>query len=308
MWKCPICGQRHHSEWSVTCHIAGMARTYPDKHRTWVSGHVPSIDLTTRSTLKVAHQIRGFVRNSVSPDTFQFSPDVMLTRDGLHFLQLKAKTSMAGTHHDSPASDEGSPKPAQVDLQERLAELEAKLTALQREEDLVDDDDDELEGDDDDWDDVTETSPPSPDVMGQRVEAYKLVATIEMCLHAFIVAKLKDAHGTDEREWWTKRVKDTIRIECGKRRELDPKRRDICYYLDLIHLEEILEKNWAIFDRDFQKVSQELENKKLFLSQFSRLNTLRNEVMHPLRGETWDNEEFQWVEHFALHVMRFAGL
>ena len=265
MWKCPICGQRHHSEWSLTCHIAGMARTYPDKHRTWVSGHVPSIDLKTGSTLNVAHQIRGFVRNSVSPDT-QASPDVMAWDALQNIIQLTAK---------------------------RL---------------LLDDDDDELEADDDDWDDVTKTFPASPGVMGQRVEAYTLLATIEMCLHTFIVAKLRNTYGEDEREWWTKRVSDTIRTECGKRRELDPKRRDSCYYLDLIHFETILDKNWAIFDADFQKVSPELANKKLLLSQFSRLNTLRNEVMHPLRRETWDNEEFQWVKNFALNARRFAGL
>jgi hypothetical protein len=43
------------------------------------------------------------------------------------------KRGMAGTHHDSPASDQGSPKAAQVDRQQRLAELEAKQAALQRE-------------------------------------------------------------------------------------------------------------------------------------------------------------------------------
>ena len=48
------------------------------------------------------------------------------------FMARAMKRGMAGTHHDSPASDEGSPKPAQVDRQKRLAELEAEKGTLER--------------------------------------------------------------------------------------------------------------------------------------------------------------------------------
>ena len=43
------------------------------------------------------------------------------------------KRGMEGTHHDSPMSDESSPKPVQGDPRERLANLEAKQAGLQRE-------------------------------------------------------------------------------------------------------------------------------------------------------------------------------
>jgi uncharacterized membrane protein len=43
------------------------------------------------------------------------------------------KRGMGGTHQDAPASHEGSSQPAQVDRRERLADLESKQAALQRE-------------------------------------------------------------------------------------------------------------------------------------------------------------------------------
>jgi hypothetical protein len=43
------------------------------------------------------------------------------------------KRMMERNHHDSGMLHEGSPKPAQVDPQNRLADLEAKQAALQRE-------------------------------------------------------------------------------------------------------------------------------------------------------------------------------
>jgi uncharacterized membrane protein len=48
-------------------------------------------------------------------------------------MALGMKRMMGGTHQDAPASHEGSSQPAQVDRRERLAELEAKQAALQRE-------------------------------------------------------------------------------------------------------------------------------------------------------------------------------
>ncbi|MBI4203223.1 MAG: hypothetical protein HY532_08955 [Chloroflexi bacterium] len=132
------------------------------------------------------------------------------------------------------------------------------------------------------------------------VEAYILLARIETKLHTFIIDGLWEKFGEDEKEWWARHVPLPTRKECSERREQDPKRLPLHRYMDLIDLKSVIEKNWDLFQSKFP--SEYGDNRKLLLQDFDRLNQLRNEVMHPLRGQQWDEDDIQFVRSFLEHV------
>jgi hypothetical protein len=126
--------------------------------------------------------------------------------------------------------------------------------------------------------------------------AYQIMAKVEIALHEYVVSRLKSEYGDDEKEWWVKHVSEAIRGECGRRRGVDPKRLHDCRYLYLVEVGNIVEKNWQLFEEDLAVVAgDEKFSKNLWTHMVRRLNTLRNEVMHPLRGQSWDEDDFQFV-------------
>lgn len=225
VWKCPVCGDKRHSEWALFCHIGGMAYAYREAHHTWGLEQVPNLNL--RTPIEAAHELRKFARSSIQTETIRPSRD---------------------------------------------------LTVF--------------------------------------VEAYKLLAQIEIDLHTFVISRLKQHFGDDEKDWWVRGVPNSgpkdgpnrIRGKCATSSEEDPKRLEKCFYLSLGDLKAIMEKQWEeIFKTDFQRINPEAQNNKLFLEQFERLKKLRNEIMHPLRGQVWDDSDFQFVRRFAEIVGELTG-
>lgn len=136
------------------------------------------------------------------------------------------------------------------------------------------------------WLKENERRPPSP-----FVELYSLVAGAEERLHLFLCQKLKQDFGQAEQEWWAKGVPLEIRKKCADRREEDPRRRPFHHYTDLIDLKDILDKNWRLFEADYERVRERVESKKEFLSDLVRLNEIRKSVMHPVRGSLGEEEQ-----------------
>lgn len=115
-------------------------------------------------------------------------------------------------------------------------------------------------------------------------ELFKLVTAIEGRLHLFIRQRLQQVFGQEESGWWIQGIPEKVRIECAQRRERDPRRQPLYDYVYLIDLEDILDKNWKLFEPAFQQIKGTIESKKAFLHRLVRLNEIRNMVMHPTRG------------------------
>ena len=69
--------------------------------------------------------------------------------------------------------------------------------------------------------------------------------------------------------------------------------RDECYnYTCLIDLQSILNKNWAVFESDFRKVSAATQSKREFLDLLGPLNDVRNRYAHPVRAPRPNTQAF----------------
>ncbi len=138
-----------------------------------------------------------------------------------------------------------------------------------------------------------------------HVDVFLTVTAVEEKLHLFVRQTLKRAYGEEESGWWFDGVPADIRTKCVVALELDPRRRPHAYnYTYLIDLKQIVEKRWKHFEQDFERARKgakskdyELKTKADFLKHLTRLNEIRNEVMHPVRGGlTEDDLKFaKWM-------------
>lgn len=73
-------------------------------------------------------------------------------------------------------------------------------------------------------------------------------------------------------------------------------------YTDLIDLSKIISKNWGLFqDRlpgDYGV------NRKVLETDFVRLSTIRNAVMHPVKERDWSEDDFQFVKEVRERFLR----
>lgn len=135
-----------------------------------------------------------------------------------------------------------------------------------------------------------------------RGDLYEYLADTEVALHQIVKTALVDEFGPEENEWWRKGVSGDIRKACAQIREDDCEPADDNFaYTTLIQLAKIIDRNWNLFRS--QLPSELAQDKKQLLREFSRLNSLRNAVMHPVKGKTWGRDDFEfvwkWHRHFA---------
>lgn len=116
------------------------------------------------------------------------------------------------------------------------------------------------------------------DVETIPVQAFNLVDQIERGLVEFVVSTLMTKHS----DWWTEAIPMSVRIECAKRCEEEGNKLPKPAYLDLVHIKEILEKNWTIFEAALSAVGWS-GGKKRALSWLVTFNETRRSVMHPTR-------------------------
>lgn len=135
-----------------------------------------------------------------------------------------------------------------------------------------------------------------------RGDLYEYLADTEVALHRMVRATLVTEFGREEGQWWRQGVPTEIRKACVQAREEDPEPvEDVFVYTTLIHLARIIDQNWTLFPA---RLPPELaQNKKRLSREFTRLNFIRNAVMHPVKGRAWGREDFafvrEWHRHFA---------
>ena len=119
-----------------------------------------------------------------------------------------------------------------------------------------------------------------------------------------LLEELKLEYGEDVQEWWTNGVPRKIRSKCAQRAEEDDNRCNRWEYLDLIDLKDIIESKWTLLS-PYAEAIPRFPGKKQFLQLFVRVNSLRNIVMHPLKGKPLEPEDFELLRGFSESIDQF---
>lgn len=123
-------------------------------------------------------------------------------------------------------------------------------------------------------------------------DMYEMVRDLELTLHTFVRDSLIRRHG--EENWWREGVPLNVREDCAITNERDPEpAKDLFCYTTVISLYVILDKQWGDFSPELP--SKLGGNKREFLARLKRLNTIRNMVMHPVKGYTITEEDFDFL-------------
>lgn len=123
-------------------------------------------------------------------------------------------------------------------------------------------------------------------------DMYDDIRTIEVGLHKLVREALESEYGADK--WWREGVPLSIRQKCVARREEDDEPANDPYgYTDLLDLCTIAEKEWKMIGPKMPK--EVAANRKQFTDDLKQLNRTRRMVMHPVRGPTPSEDDFQFV-------------
>ena len=138
-------------------------------------------------------------------------------------------------------------------------------------------------------------------LIGGLSAAYSQIAQIEITIFKFIITRLISEYGdgvlNTSPEWWTNGVKQSIRQECANRAEADDNRYERWRYLDLTHLKQIIENKWTILGPAFE-ANPKFPGKAQLSSSLHNLNQLRNKVMHPVKSNGIESEDFDLLDGF----------
>lgn len=138
-----------------------------------------------------------------------------------------------------------------------------------------------------------------------RGDMYERIADLEVGLHQHIKDVLVRQFGASELEWWRKGVPLAVRRACVQAREEDAEPTDNSFaYTTFIHLSEIIERNWKIFSENLPK--SYTADKQGLLSDLKKLNSIRNAVMHPVKGKSWGQDDFVFVGGLLSELNRYV--
>jgi Helix-turn-helix domain len=131
-------------------------------------------------------------------------------------------------------------------------------------------------------------------------DMYEDLRSIECELHRLLRRILEQRFGGGEGGWWRSGIPLDVRRECQQRREEDPyPAPEPWCYADLKHLERIVDKQWTVVVEHLPVCP---EDKRAVVADLARLNRIRNQVMHPVRGEQPDEEDFEFVRGFRIRL------
>ena len=116
---------------------------------------------------------------------------------------------------------------------------------------------------------------------------------IEPMIHEFITARLTKEYG--EKSWWSEGVPKEIQKGCSDARIDTGTVEPDWNFLNTIHYERILLKNWQLLGMYFTLPGQENIKREKRLSWLSRLNSIRQKYSHPQR-EIVTEEEYKFLE------------
>jgi hypothetical protein len=131
----------------------------------------------------------------------------------------------------------------------------------------------------------------------QRVvysDLFEILSTIEITLHKRIRQCLGKGFWRRDDTLGSKGVPLSVRKSCVARQEEDDNPSNEPYsYTTLIDLKEIIDANWDIFSK---RLPASAKDRKMLLSNFNKLNSIRNKVMHPVRLDEMPGEsEYRFV-------------
>lgn len=122
-------------------------------------------------------------------------------------------------------------------------------------------------------------------------DTYELIRDLELNLHRFIREALLREYSE---EWWREGVPLNVREDCAVINERDPEpAQDLFCYTTVMHLFVVFDKQWTALA---QFLPAKLKsNKQDFLARLKRLNSIRNKVMHPVKGYAITEEDFDFL-------------
>src|SRR5262245_54056036 len=125
-------------------------------------------------------------------------------------------------------------------------------------------------------------------------DLYEHVSEAELAIHDLVFRTLKEAFGEAESGYWRKGVPVQIRKKCQERREEDEEPCDSPFqYTTLIELSQIIKKHWNLFQTELPKAYS--SDGATIAKDLTRLNWIRNAVMHPVKRRRWSEGDFQFA-------------
>jgi hypothetical protein len=124
-------------------------------------------------------------------------------------------------------------------------------------------------------------------------DMYLAIRRLEVRLHQFVRRILEGAFLGNNDAWWRNGVPLAIRQRCAQTREEDEDPFDAYSYTTLIDLKRIIDTNWVAFVKVLP--CQVTTDKREFMRNFDRLNSIRNRVMHPTKLAPVLRDEYEYV-------------
>ena len=134
-------------------------------------------------------------------------------------------------------------------------------------------------------------------------DMYEDIRNIETHLHQIIQETLQEKYGEELMGWWRQGIPEPVRKSCVIRQEEDsePVPDPYCY-TDLFDLWQILDKQWTVFSK---VLPDEITRSKQDLRRnLVRLNAIRRNVMHPVRGIVPSEDDFEFVRDLLKILVR----
>jgi hypothetical protein len=124
-------------------------------------------------------------------------------------------------------------------------------------------------------------------------DLYEDLRDLETTLHTRIRVALENEFGSEETGWWLRGIPEDVRKKCQVRREEDPSRLDPYCYTDLIDLHDVFKSQWRLLQEQAGRLASD---RPALLRNLKQLSRIRNMVMHPARGMTPTEGDFQFIK------------
>lgn len=135
-------------------------------------------------------------------------------------------------------------------------------------------------------------------------DMYEDIRTIETYLHQLIQETLEQEYGEEMMGWWRQGIPESVRKSCVVRQEEDPEPVPDPYcYTDLLDLWHIQNKQWTVLSKVLP--DEVTANKADLRRNLTRLNTIRRNVMHPVRGVIPSEDDFEFVRELKGMLISF---
>ena len=115
-------------------------------------------------------------------------------------------------------------------------------------------------------------------------EAAGKVTKLNRMLFDYVIGRLKQHHGTEDKTWWIEGIPVGIRTKCTtawEEKNREGKEESNLYLIDYI---DICIKNWQLVKAAISLDARDKENKKANTKWIKKLNDIRKITAHPERG------------------------